>query len=304
MSSAGPVSPRQAKNERREVAREKAKLLREQQLKRDKRIRLVLVAGIGGVALAVIVVVAVVLVNSIRPAGPGPANMASDGLKVGANFVAVSTPPLQSGQTPIPSARNEAGVVDIQIYLDYLCPVCSTFEAANSSQISALVKSGAATVEIHPIAILTSLSLGTQYSVRSANAAACVANYSADKFYDFNSALFANQPKERTEGLTDAALVDLATKVGAPTAAVEKCVKDKEFKPWVLAATDRALKGPIPNSDVTAVSGTPTVIVNGVKYNGSFSDPKEFASFLLAQSSNKNSTPTPTPSVPVPTPSR
>lgn len=295
MSNGGSNAPRPNKNERRDAAREKSRLLREQQQKRERRNRLLLWSGIALGAVAIIGIVALIIVNSIRPPAPGPANMASDGLKIGQNFEAVRTAALQPEATPVANEPNEAGVVDIQLYVDYLCPYCGDFEATNAEQIGALVEEGAATLEVHPIAILTSQSLGTQYSVRSANAAACVADSAPDSFYAFHNSLFENQPEEGTEGLDDATLISLAADAGASGEVVEKCINDNEFKSWVLAATERALAGPLPGANIAAVTGTPTVLVNGVQYTGGLDSAEEFSSFLLSQSANENATPTPTP---------
>ncbi|MCU1437494.1 MAG: hypothetical protein JWP66_581 [Naasia sp.] len=297
----GGGSARPSKNERREAAREKARELREQQRKREKRNRLLLGGGIGLASLAIIAVIGFIIFTSIRPAGPGPANMASDGIKVGENLEAVTTSALPAGEDPIPSAANAPNVVDIQIYVDYMCPICGFFEAANSEQIEQWVSEGSATVEYHPISILNSQSQGTRYSTRAANAAACVANYSPNSFFEFNNLLFENQPQEGTPGLDAETLIGFADQADASSSNVEKCIEDGRFSNWVTDATTRALTGPIPNSDVEKVTGTPTVIVNGVQYNSStFSttgqfDAAEFAAFVLAQSAAPTSAPTPTP---------
>ena len=297
MSTGAPGGPRPSKNDRRDAAREKARQLREQRQKKERRRKIFLQGGLGLVVIAVVAIVAVILVTANRPAGPGPANMASDGIKIGQDFTAVTTGGLAVGATPTPNPTNAATVADIQVYVDYLCPYCGQFEATNSTQIGEWLNSGGATVEIHPLAILTGRSQGTQYSLRAANAAACVADYSPNSFFDFNTALFANQPKEGTEGLTDKQLIDLTTTAKVTSASkIEKCINDGTYEAWVKAATTRATDGPIPNSNVDSVSGTPTVIVNGAQYTGSLTDPAEFASFVLSASSDiTESTPTPTP---------
>ena len=301
LSNAPYSAGRPSKNDRREAAREKARQLREEQKKRERRNKILLGSGIGIGVLAVIAIVAFVIFTSIRPAGPGPANMASDGIKLSsdsAGDIAVqTTAALANDADPVPSAANTDGAVDIRIYLDYLCPYCNQFETTNNEQITQWVAAGSATYEIHPIAILTSNSLGTKYSNRAANAAACVANSSPDSFLELNSLLFTNQPKEQTEGLTNAELVDLATQAGATDPEVAKCINDGTFNAWVTASTARALNGPLPNSDVAGVKGTPTVIVNGSQYTGSVTDADEFAAFVLQQSTVTSPTATPTPSV-------
>jgi hypothetical protein len=64
---------------------------------------------------------------------------------------------------------------------------------------------------------------------------------------------------------------------------VASCIADQTYSGWVDASTQRALEGPIPNSDIDAVEGTPTVLVNGVKYSGSNSDAAAFEAFVTAQ---------------------
>lgn len=298
VSTGGPARP--SKNERREAAREKARLLREEQRKRERRNRFLIGGGITVGALAIIAIIAVIIFTSIRPAGPGPANMATDGIKIGQGLVAETTPALQPGEDPQEPSANEANVVDIRIWVDFLCPVCNAFETANGEQIRGWLEDGSVTYEVHPISFLDRLSQGTKYSTRSANAAACVANYSPDSFFDYMQILFENQPAENSAGLDDATLVSLAEEAGVEKQSqIEKCVTDGQFANWVGQATLRAQAGPIPNSDVASIEGTPTVIVNGVQYRGAVDDPDEFAAFVLAQSStptpDSTSTPTPTP---------
>jgi protein-disulfide isomerase len=292
----GGESARQSKNERREAAREKARQLREEQKRRERRNRALLFSGIGIAAVAIIAVVAFIIFTSIRPAGPGPANMASDGVKIGQNLEAVTTAALPAGSDPVPSEANPAGIADIRIWVDYLCPFCGQFEATNSEQIQSWVTEGSATIEIHPISILNSQSQGTRYSTRSANAAACVANYSPNSFYAYNSILFENQPEEGTAGLDNETLVSLAGEAGVESAGrIEECITEGDFTNWVTDATTRALTGPLPDTDVAKVTGTPTVIVNGAQYRGSLTDPTEFAAFVLEQTAEAAATPTPSP---------
>ena len=291
---------RLTKNEKREAAREKARILREEQKKKERRTKWILQGSIILGSLAVIAIVALVLVNSARPAGPGPRNMASDGIQINQGFIATKTDAIQPGEEPIPNERDEAaGVLDIQMYVDYLCPICRQFEETNGAYIASLLENGGTTVEIHPIAILDRLSQGTRYSTRSANAAACVADFSPNQFYDFHNLLFVNQPAENTAGLSDDDLVALSVEAGVlEPDDVASCIRNQTFKSWTAAATARALNGPIPNSNVPQVTGTPTVIVNGLKYEGAINDLASFQAFVLQAAGttfNQNSTPTPTP---------
>ncbi len=298
------------KNERREAARDKARLLRVEQKKKDLRNKLILQGSLVVVVLAIVAAVFLVITSSIRPPAPGPLNMLSDGVKIGANLETVRTQALKPSSEPVPFASNEPStVLDIRIYSDYLCPICGGFEEANADQIKQLVSDGNATVEIHPVAILDRLSMGSKYSSRAANAAACVANSSPDNFFDFNALLFANQPAENSTGLDDAKLIELAKEAGVVSKfkKVSQCIEDQSFKGWVVGATDRFTSTPLPNVAVQPEKlGTPTIYVNGQLYeftidpNTKRFDPKEFAKFynkvLGADFTEKSAaTPTPTP---------
>jgi protein-disulfide isomerase len=289
------------RSEVREGARERARELRELHKRQDRTRRRVVTLSVVGGVLVIVVVIALVLVNFGQPGGRGPLNMLSDGIKIGTGFKAVQTPGVPVNSKPVPSATNSPNVIDIKLYVDYLCPNCGTFEKKNGDQLRAWVKSGAATIEIHPIAVLTTKSAGTQYSLRAANAAACVAEFAPNYFFDFNDALFIDQPKEGTAGLTDQQIEARATKVGVTEMGqVTKCIRDQRFRSWVQAATTRALNGPIPGADVKTIAGTPTIIVNGTqfKYTTAF-DPNEFAQFVLQVAGDtftKNPTQSPTPS--------
>ncbi|MBC7443331.1 MAG: thioredoxin domain-containing protein [Ramlibacter sp.] len=298
MTIGGSGDGRPTKNQRRDAVRKKATQLRVEQKKKDLRNRVFVRGGIAVASVAILAMIALVLVNSIRPAGPGPANMASDGVLIAEGMTAVKTSPLQPDSKPIPSKPDATGTVaDIRIYADYLCPFCGQFEKANSDQIVTWVKSGAATVEIHPVSILTHKSSGTQYSLRAANAAACVANYAPDDFYAFNAVLFAEQPKEGTAGLDDEAIKALVKKAGVKAAVsqISTCIDDTTYKSWVVASTDRAVSGPLPNTGIDAITGTPTVLVNGKQYVGALDDPKEFAAFVLQSAGETYATSTQTP---------
>ncbi|MES2171771.1 MAG: thioredoxin domain-containing protein [Actinomycetota bacterium] len=287
-------------SERREAAREKARILREEHRKRDRRRRVLLQGGIIVLVVAVVAVVVFALTSTIHPPTRGPLNMQSDGIKIGTDYKAVSTPALKPGENPTPSKTNAKDVIAIQIYLDYQCPICGAFEKANADQISTWVKTGAATLEIHPISILDRVSLGTKYSTRAANAAACMANYSPNTYFTFSALLFSHQPAENTTGLTDQQIVALAEKAKpAKLSSIKTCINDQSFKSWVNAATTRATNGPIVGTDVAKVSGTPTVIIDGVQYNGAVNDSAAFASAVVkaaGDSFTEDATATPTPS--------
>lgn len=284
------AAKRPSRSEAREQARQKARELSKKSSSRNKLVRFFTQAGLAVAALAVIGILAAVILEGNKPAGPGPLNMASDGIKIGADYKAVKTEALPEGSDPVATPANAAGVVDITLFVDYLCPICGEFEKANGAVLDELVRSGAATLEIHPIAFLDNRSQGSKYSTRATNAAACVANYTPDSFYAFNSLLFVNQPQENTAGLDDAALITLATNVGG-NAQVTECIEDGSFVDWVAAATNRAMSGNIAVNNLDpsfpGVQGTPTVLINGVPFQYSYPfDAAEFLGAVQAAASN------------------
>jgi len=158
-----------------------------------------------------------------------------------------------------------SGPVVIDAWVDFFCPYCRMFEEGNGELIRALVERDAATLRVHPIAILDRASMGTKYSTRAANAFACVAEYSPSDALDYMEHLYANQPPESTPGLSDDELA-----AGAPRAAVD-CIRGGWFAGWVGDWTQGALDA--------GVQGTPTVLVNGSLFQGALRGP-DFRDFL------------------------
>lgn len=300
----GEAGDRGTKNQRREAAREKARELRELQRKKEKRNRVFLQGGIGLGIVVVLGVIALVVTTSIQPPAAGPLNMQSDGIIIGKDLKAVPTPAIAAKGKPVATPRDKkSSVVSIRIYLDYFCPVCNAFETANKAQITSWLKKGAATIEIHPISFLDRSSLGTRYASRAANAGACVANYAPDDYWAFTEEMYLKQPAESTVGLTNAQIIAVVTTAKVHNLSkVSDCINSEKFKTWVTAATDRATAGPLPDSSVKTVTGTPTVIVDGVEYpitSDDVSSAAAFAAFVEqtagAQFNSGAPTPTPTP---------
>ncbi|OII12641.1 thioredoxin domain-containing protein [Curtobacterium sp. MCBA15_008] len=282
---------RAARNERREAARQRAQRARTQQKRRQRGVRLGLQIGLGVVLLAAATIVTLVLVDSVQPAGPGPANTSQGGITIGQDLKAVSA-------APTPSATDGSGAVRITMYVDYLCPTCGQFEKANGEYIESLVDSGAATVDIHPIATLSNRSQGTKYSLRAANAAACVANDSPDQFFAVHEALFAEQPEQNTAGLTDAQLTRVVTGVDGlqDRRAIRSCIQDQTYAKWVDERTSAVTGGDIPGSTLREFPGVPLVLVNGQRYE--LTSPitnDDFRTFVVTAAGATDATPTPTP---------
>ncbi|MDQ1131083.1 thioredoxin domain-containing protein [Microbacterium sp. SORGH_AS_0888] len=311
-----------APSDRREAVREKAQKVKAKHA-RAHTARLVILVVLAIVVVAAIVIGVVLAVTS-QTAKPTafPLNIDSDG-GVAITSIADPTPVVAPTATPAPTASapaagtdavpaptesaspttaptpgpTSASTVDIRIYVDYLASGAKDFEIANTPQLTKWFAAGSATLTYYPVAILTAKSNGTKYSLRAAAAAACVANYSPASFYAFSHQLLLQQPGVDSAGLDDTALGDLAASTGATSAdEVRECIEDGTFVSWARGATDAALAG-IPATDGVTLTGAPLVLVNGQEYQGSLTDPKEFAQFVLTTASDSyyRGTPSPTP---------
>jgi protein-disulfide isomerase len=194
---------------------------------------------------------AAVVVVALLAAIIGVAINASKGS--GGSTGTLVTPANLTAQGGIPVGKADAPVT-VEIYLDYMCPVCGQFERINAGDLEKLVNDGKIKLNLYPIQVNDKVSNGTKYPTRAANAAYTVADKAPDKVWAFNQALFAKQPEENTGGLSDDEIAQLALGAGVPQAVVDT-FKNKTFEPWVDKATQDSIGA--------GVQGTPTVKVNG-----------------------------------------
>lgn len=273
-------NPKPTRSEQREAARNKAKQLREQSAKKEKRTKLIVQIAVVLVALGLVGGVAAVI--AIEAANRADAPVVDEvpknltefgGVKIGVGLQAFT-----DAKTPTADAAGE--VPEIVVYVDYQCPICQAFDVPNSAQIRSWVDTGAATVEIRPISFLDRASLN-EYSSRVANAAFCVANFVPDSYFDFHQTMMLNQSEEGTEGHDNNALFAFAEEAGAGTEEVKGCIQAKSFGDYVAQHTQTVLNNP---QDGIQVTGTPTILVNGLQYTWTTGDElvsaERFAQFV------------------------
>jgi protein-disulfide isomerase len=268
-------TPRPTRSEQREAARAKAKAMREQQKKGDKRNRILIQLGIAtSVLLATGAVVYAVYSASTQTQAVPVNAIFNNGVKVGTDLK-LATPSFSPSEAEPP--------IEIVIYVDYGCPGCAAFEIPNSEQIKSLVSSGAATLEMHMVSITSS---PNNYPHRAANAAYCVADYSPNNFFDFNSSLFSIQPVAsaggKPPGPENEDLIAVAELVGSTNMEkVSNCIKSDEFGSFVRAATRSLQTDGIPEMNVE-FRGTPSIFVNRQEYpiQGEWTNPAKFAQFV------------------------
>jgi protein-disulfide isomerase len=199
----------------------------------------------------------------------------------GTDVAGVPAPAVVSGQ--VGAAHLDEGFLQagtgatvVDLYIDPMCPYCGQFEAANGATLKALVDAGSITLRVHSLTFLDQASQGSEYSTRASNALTCEAAINPDSTLDFMAALFANQPAEGTTGLGNDELVALSG--GADS--IADCVRGGRYEAWAQQNTADALAGPIPGSNLPALQGTPTVLVDGSQYQGAIDDPQAFAEFV------------------------
>ncbi|MBU2669665.1 DsbA family protein [Actinoplanes bogorensis] len=149
------------------------------------------------------------------------------------------------------------GPVTVDIYEDFMCPICHEFEKQTGSTITQMVTDKKITVRYHPVSILDRASNGTQYSTRAAGAAAAAAV--GGKFLEYHQVLFDNQPEENSDGLDNAKLIELGTSVGLGDTFAQ-AVNNKTYDSWATKVTE--------TFSSRGYDGTPTIVVNGKKVEG------------------------------------
>lgn len=301
--------PRETKAQRVAKARALAKEKREAEAKRRKRNSWFIRGGV--VVIAAILVVAVIVIglnvakdanrNSIPDAKSGPvaANVNKyGGVEIGKNGQLIAPTATtnsvdygsQASPTPVqgatPTNLTDLGIapspkdkpINVVIYVDFMCPICNGFEQKNGAVLKKLADAGTITYEYRTIGLLDQFSNGTHYSSRAASAAMCVANAAPQKYQDYFTSLFANQPQENSSGLSNDKLVQLAKDQGVD---ISSCVSDKTYWPSVTYFTQLGL--------LHNVQGTPSIFVDGKQYSsqdqsGQFAD---FESFVQNAASSR-----------------
>ncbi|MBK4346505.1 DsbA family protein [Lacisediminihabitans changchengi] len=275
---ATPGSNTPGKKDRREDAREKARIEREAEKKRQRRNKIFLQGGIGAAVVAIVVIIVLVVVGNGASSGgggggssKGPKNMGSSGILFSGSdgkLTAAVTPAAKISDAVTPKAGDSSdGVANIVTYVDWACPACQSFEKAYAADIADLVKSGKATLDVQPVSILDRNYQTSRYASRAANAAACVANFAPDKFLDAQNVFYDKQPQEGSNGLTNSQIKSLLSESGVGTDAINKCVDNETYKKWVSNVTAKVTSNPDLIDATQGGFSTPTVFVDGKRWD-------------------------------------
>ena len=280
--------------DRRNTAREQARQIAAAQAKKEKTVKTILYVGIAVVVVAVMAVVGTLVWQSSRPVAP-PQAMVSGTLAFAAGddgIQAVQPAGEEEGAdvSDLPTVADSGaaeGAAVVKVYLDFQCPGCKAFEEANGQTLASLAEDGSIVLEYEPVAILDRMSGGNEYSTRSSNMAACIADSGQSELLpDVMLELFAQQPGEGQTGMEDDQLLSIAESAGVDVdaevahedaATVRDCVTEVAFDRYVENSTQDAL-----NSE--GVQGTPHITVDGEPYEGDWSNREAFAADLIRAS--------------------
>lgn len=272
------------------VVQRKASELREAATRSERRRRWILLTAGIVVVVGLVAAFASAIAASRTSAELVPANMVNGGVVIGAHLaaggvaadgVAVSgqqspaASTLASAEEKSPAAStSEAPALSLTAYVDFDCVNCAGFMSANGTQLRGWVSSGRVSLTIVPVAYS-----GSQYSIVAANAAACVANFAPDSFFDFAAAMFTANP-DGTLSRDSAQIAALAAKAsGVSGGDLATCIDDQRYRAWVLAQVQNFSVRPSASGG-DAEAAVPAIFVNGNRFDGNVSDPIEFATFL------------------------
>jgi protein-disulfide isomerase len=194
---------RTARKRRQEIAAKRA-VAAARQAKGDRNKIIITVVVVVVVAAAVIV--GVVITNNQK-------NKTAE---------AVITPKSVTLASDVTAKRDGATVLvgkdsaktTVDVYEDFLCPVCENFESTYSGQLEQKVNDGTLKVRYHLVNLLNDRSDPAGYSTDAANAALCVADSAGGKFMNYHASLYGAQPEEGARGYDKNQLIKLAQDVG------------------------------------------------------------------------------------------
>lgn len=192
----------------------------------------------------------------------------------GANIAAKATTELDDAATgasgdevTYPVQRDGAAVlvgqktakVTLDLYEDFLCPVCHQFETSYGDDLGQHVKDGSLRLRYHMLPLLNNSSDPPGYSMDSANAGLCAAD--AGKFPAFHLSLYDAQPEEGSRGWDKQQLAKLGKDLGITDASFKSCVESGKYDSAIQSSFDKIRTAEYLQQDINGQNGfgTPTV---------------------------------------------
>lgn len=239
----------------RESRQEALDKIRQEQKSKERKGRLGWILGISIPIIALVVITVLVFVNSNQ----------SSGLK--------EVPPSAAGmgQPFVLNPDAPEGVPVLDIYEDFQCPFCATFENALGETISGAASTNQARVQINLMNFLDN-SLGNDSSTRAIRAAAAADEQG--KFEEFHRLVYANQPEQEGKGWTNDELESYAKEAGV----TDMAAWNASFKSdkW-----DAYIESMMKASNEAGVTGTPTIMVDGEVVTDKITDAPSLLALLV-----------------------
>jgi protein-disulfide isomerase len=237
MGSRGPVRGETA----RLTARERMRMERARRARRRLRTRVA--AFSTGV---VVLIVAAVTVGILLRHGRGAVITASSAY--GGHYAPVTL----NADNSVTMAQPGVTMPVLDVYEDFQCPVCRTFEKANGAVLQQLADRGKVKVVYHPFTVFSG-EPEQGNSIRAWAAAKCVP---ANLWVRYHNALYASQPAETTVGgFPVSLLVRLGKNVGVTNPGFAQCVQSQKYALQNPPLSDQIING--------GVNGMPTLKLNG-----------------------------------------
>ncbi|MGR6969878.1 DsbA family protein [Streptomyces cynarae] len=237
------------------AARERLRIERERQAKRDKVKRQLIVAGSVVAVLAVAGGVGYAVVQNNKPSHWEAAK--SEKLVAPANTSGTNGTTVVIGKS---SAKKT-----LVMYEDPRCPICAQFEQTVGSTVKKDVDEGKFKIQYVGATFIDTNTQG-EGSKNALSAMGAALNVSPEAFLEYKSALYSAKwhPEETEDKFKDDSyLIKVANTVPAlkDNAAFQKAVKDGTYDKWALDMSDVFNK--------SGVQGTPTLKMDGKTITGS-----------------------------------
>jgi protein-disulfide isomerase len=210
------------------VARERVKAMREEQARKDRRKEQMMRFGLVGAAIVAVAII-VLAVQASRSADDAPIVMPAGVTE-------------ETGGVPLSAENPDSPLVEV--WFDFSCPHCASFEAANGDTLKQLAESGDANVVYRPVTFV-----GGANSTRATNAWACAVEEGMGE--ELMDATFA-----QGTGYTNRIMLDIGQSVGLESGDFRSCVNDGTYNGWVAASHEHGTRD-------RTVSTTPTIFIEG-----------------------------------------
>jgi len=167
----------------------------------------------------------------------------------------------QASAAPMPSALDACGgpvcgqataPVTIEVYADFQCPYCARADIVLQQVASQYIETGKVRLEYNNFPII-----GPE-SQTAAQAAECAADQG--KFWSYADYLFANQAAENSGTLTVNHLEQIAATLGLDSSTFNTCLTSGKYASLVQQQYSQGQQ--------RGVTATPTLFINGKKYEG------------------------------------